>query len=112
MNKKNIKRKIKKSNPSFGWSLILFFVVILEFVLLIQERAWSQNYVEVVDRLRDQADNLSLENQKIFGDLYNFYNQIFLVDKNNEYLVKAKREFLNSTKEVSLSRSISINSRE
>ncbi|GIW66092.1 MAG: hypothetical protein KatS3mg094_611 [Candidatus Parcubacteria bacterium] len=102
MNKRKIKdikfKKYKKRNPFFHWPLILLLFVVIEVMLLIQERAWSQNYVEIIDNLRDQAEILSLENQKMFNNLFNFYNLVLSMDNNESYpyLVKAKREFFNA----------------
>lgn len=95
MNKRK-KYKFKKTNPPFGWPLILFVVIFVEFVFLIQERAWSQNYVVVIDKFRDQAENLSKENQKLFTNISKFYDIVFKTDI--DYLVKAPKEFFNNKK--------------
>lgn len=95
------KYKFKKSNPPFRWPLILLIFIFVEFVVLIQERAWSQNYIVVIDRLRDQADNISFANQKLFKNLSNYYDYI-LKNQDNNYLTKAEREFLNLDKSISL----------
>lgn len=100
---RNKKRKVKfkKRNPPFHWPLILLMIMIFEFVVLIQERAWSQNYVVTINKIRDQAENLSYQNQKLFENIYGIYDGVFKLEENNNYLVKAKREFVSFTKKLS-----------
>jgi hypothetical protein len=92
----NKQKRSKNCQPPFSWPLILFLLIFAELMLLTKERAWSQNYVNVVNQLRDQVDAISSENQKLYNNIYNFYNQIFALEaENNNYLVKTQREFLN-----------------
>ncbi|MCS7184173.1 MAG: hypothetical protein NZ866_02395 [Patescibacteria group bacterium] len=95
-------KKFKKRNPPFHWSLILMIIIVVEFMLLIKERAWSQNYTELIAQMRDQVENVAKENRMIFQRVYYLYNQILSLDEENNYFVKAKRDFSILTKQVSL----------
>lgn len=99
---KKRKYKFKKANPPFHWPLILLLIIFVEFVVLLQERAWSQNYSVAIDRFRDQVENLSYQNQKIFKNISNFYNLMVRIENEN-YLTKAQRNFLDINKKISLS---------
>jgi hypothetical protein len=95
MRRRNKKRLIRK--PPFYWSLIfqafLVLMIIFELVILIQNRAWSQNYVLESKKLRDQAEKLIFEKELIskkIGDYYSFLNNL----NNSEGYEEVKRVFL------------------
>ncbi len=72
MSKKRLKKK-----PPFYWPLInvvALLMILLELGILIQERAWSQNYSAFALELRDQVEKINYENQLIFAYLKDYYN--------------------------------------
>ncbi|MGC8981600.1 MAG: hypothetical protein ACP5JU_01480 [Minisyncoccia bacterium] len=93
MRKKN-KRRLNR-RPPFYWSLsiqsLLFFLIFFEMLLLVQNRAWSQNYLIEIKKIRDQAEKLTYEQELIskkLGEYYNFLNS------NQVGYKEAERRFL------------------
>jgi hypothetical protein len=96
--KKN--KKILKRKPPFYWPFILLVVILIEIALLINERAWSQAYGNVVYALRDQVEKINIENKLMFNRIFYVYNQIL----NASYFAEAQRIYLVNPQLSSLSK--------
>ena len=97
-NKKNNKRLTKK--PPFYWPLILMMFVMLEIVVLTQERTWSQTYGVNMMRLRDQVEKIDNENELIASIIYKLYSIVPLDITNNtsSLLAFPERKILTNNK--------------
>jgi hypothetical protein len=93
MRRRNKKRLIRK--PPFYWSLrfqaFLILLIIFELVFLIQNRAWSQNYVLGMKKTRDQAEKLISEQELISKKISEYYS---FLNNNQLGYEEAQRVFL------------------
>jgi hypothetical protein len=96
--KKN--KKILKRKPPFYWPFILLVIILIEIALLINERAWSQAYGNVVYVLRDQVEKINIENKLMFNRIFYVYNQIL----NASYFAEVQRIYLVNPQLSSLSK--------
>ncbi len=72
------KSRKQKNPPPFYWSFILAVVIIVELVIFINEKIWSHGYFSAkVGRDGGQIEKLAVNNQRLYQELADFYNQIF-----------------------------------